>query len=137
MTHPAINHISPCFIVSDVPRSIAFYCDKLGFETRYKAPDPDPFFAIVGRDGAQLFIKSEGGISPVPNSARHPHLRLDAFVYVPDPDALAAEFTARSVAFSKPLCDTHDGLRGFEIADPDGYILFFGRPIPEAPDSNP
>jgi hypothetical protein len=24
--------------------------------------------------------------------------------------------------------DTHDGLRGFEIQDPDGYVLFFGRP---------
>jgi len=27
-----------------------------------------------------------------------------------------------------PLKDTHDGLRGFEICDPDGYVLFFGRP---------
>ena len=24
--------------------------------------------------------------------------------------------------------DTHDGLRGFELTDPDGYVLFFGRP---------
>jgi hypothetical protein len=31
-------------------------------------------------------------------------------------------------AFSVPLEDTHDGLRGFEICDPDGYVLFFGRP---------
>jgi catechol 2,3-dioxygenase-like lactoylglutathione lyase family enzyme len=128
MTRPEINHISPCFIVTNVPQSIAFYCDKLGFETRFKAPDQDPFFAIVGRGGAQLFIKAEGGISPVPNSARHPHLRLDAFVYVPDPDALAAEFADRAVAFVSPIQDTHDGLRGFEISDPDGYILFFGRP---------
>jgi hypothetical protein len=53
---------------------------------------------------------------------------LDAFVYVPDPDALAAEFADRAVAFVSPIQDTHDGLRGFEISDPDGYILFFGRP---------
>jgi catechol 2,3-dioxygenase-like lactoylglutathione lyase family enzyme len=128
MSRPEIGHISPSFIVSNVPQSIAFYCDQLGFETRFKAPGQDPFFAIVGRDGAQLFIKSEGGISPVPNSTRHPHLRLDAFVYVEDPDALAAEFAERAVAFNKPLQDTNDGLRGFEIADPDGYVLFFGRP---------
>jgi catechol 2,3-dioxygenase-like lactoylglutathione lyase family enzyme len=128
VTRPEVNHISPCFIVTNVLQSIAFYCDKLGFETRFKAPDQDPFFAIVGRDGAQIFIKAEAGISPVPNSARHPHLRLDAFVYVPDPDALAAEFADRAVAFVSPIQDTHDGLRGFEIADPDGYVLFFGRP---------
>jgi catechol 2,3-dioxygenase-like lactoylglutathione lyase family enzyme len=128
MSRPEINHISPCFIVSDVPQSIAFYCGKLGFETRFQNPDLDPFFAIVGRGGAQLFVKAEGGIAPVPNSARHPHLRWDAFIYVPDPDALAAEFAASGIAFSKPLQDTSDGLRGFEIIDPDGYILFFGRP---------
>ena len=45
-----------------------------------------------------------------------------------DPDALAAEFAERGVTFSDPLRDTHDGLRGFEISDPDGYVLFFGRP---------
>jgi uncharacterized glyoxalase superfamily protein PhnB len=53
---------------------------------------------------------------------------LDAFVYASDPDALAADFADHGAEFSVPLKDTHDGLRGFEIRDPDGYILFFGRP---------
>ncbi len=128
MTRPATPAISPCFIVTDVPRSIAFYCDKLGFETTFVQPDSDPFFAILLRDGAQLFIKAERGVTPVPNSHRHPHLRLDAFLYAPDPDALAADFLAHGATFSSPLQDTPDGLRGFEITDPDGYVLFFGRP---------
>jgi catechol 2,3-dioxygenase-like lactoylglutathione lyase family enzyme len=128
MTRPAIGAISPSFVVSDVDRTIAFYRDKLGFETRYQDPPENPFFAIIGRGGAQIFIKSEGGISPIPNSTRHRHLRLDAFVYVEDPDALAADFAAHGAEFSNPLKDTSDGLRGFEIRDPDGYILFFGRP---------
>jgi catechol 2,3-dioxygenase-like lactoylglutathione lyase family enzyme len=123
----AVNHakteaISPCFIVRDVEKTIAFYGEKLGFETRFIAPDEDPFFAIIGRDGAQIFIKAEGGVTPVPNHTRHPHLRLDAFVYASDPDALAAQFAEHGAT------DTHDGLRGFEICDPDGYVLFFGRP---------
>ena len=50
----------------------------------------------------------------------------NAYVYAPDPDALAAEFTDHGAAFSAK--DTHDGLRGFEICDPDRYVLFFGRP---------
>jgi hypothetical protein len=54
--------------------------------------------------------------------------RWDAYLYVPDPDALAAEFASRNVEFSEPLKDTHDGLRGFELKDADGYVLFFGRP---------
>jgi len=123
-----LGAISPCFIVSNVDRSIAFYCDKLGFENRFQQPDQDPFFAIVGRDTAQLFVKSEKNVLPQPNPSRHAHLRLDAFVYVEDPDALAAELSGRGVDFSASLKDTHDGLRGFEICDPDGYVLFFGRP---------
>ena len=44
------------------------------------------------------------------------------------PDALAAELAARGATFSVPLKDTFDGLRGFELKDADGYVLFFGRP---------
>lgn len=121
--------ISPFFIVSNVGETIAFYREKLGFETRFQEPDRDPFFAIIGRDGAQIFVKSDKGVSPLPNNKRHPSMRWDAYVYVPDPDVLAAEFADLGAPFSAPLRDTHDGLRGFEITDPDGYVLFFGRPI--------
>jgi catechol 2,3-dioxygenase-like lactoylglutathione lyase family enzyme len=128
MTRPNTQAISPFFIVSSVDQTIGFYRDKLGFETRFREPDQNPFFAIIGRDGAQLFIKSDKDVSPLPNPKRHPSMRWDAFVYAPDPDALAAEFADHGAAFSVPLKDTHDGLRGFEICDPDGYVLFFGRP---------
>ena len=128
MTRPTTSAISPCFIVSNVDQTIAFYRDKLGFETRLRQPEGHPFFAIIGRDGAQIFIKSEKNVAPVPNSKRHRFMRLDAFVYAPDPDALAAEFADHGTTFSVPLKDTSDGLRGFEICDPDGYVLFFGRP---------
>jgi catechol 2,3-dioxygenase-like lactoylglutathione lyase family enzyme len=128
MTRASTQAISPFFIVSNVDRTIAFYRDKLGFETRFQQPDRNPFTAIIGRDGAQIFIKSEKDLRPMPNPKRHPHMRWDAFVYAPSPDALAAEFADGGAAFSVPLQDTHDGLRGFEICDPDGYVLFFGRP---------
>ena len=55
-------------------------------------------------------------------------MRWDAFIYVPDPDALAAEFAGNGAAFSVSLTETNDCLRGVEIRDPDGYVLFFGRP---------
>ena len=128
MSRANLGPVSPCFIVTDVKRTIAFYCDKLGFESRFREPDDDPFFAIVGRDRAQLFVKAEKNVLPQPNHTRHEFMRLDAFVYVEDPDALAAELSGRGVDFSSPLKDTHDGLRGFEISDPDGYVSFFGRP---------
>jgi len=125
---PKLGGISPYFIVSNVKATIAFYGEKLGFETRFLVPEEDPFFAIIGRDAAQIFIKSDKDVGPLPNCQRHPWMAWDAFVYVEEPDALATEFAGHGAAFTKPLEDTHDGLRGFEISDPDGYVLFFGRP---------
>jgi catechol 2,3-dioxygenase-like lactoylglutathione lyase family enzyme len=127
MTRAMIDAMWPFFIVSRVEGSIAFYKDKLGFETSYEEPEGEPFFAIVARDGASLMLKA-GEAPPLPNPKRDPAMRWDAYCYTPDPDALAAEFTERGAPFSNPLKDTSDGLRGFEITDPDGYVLFFGRP---------
>lgn len=130
MTQPKIAGISPSFIVRNVTAAISFYRDMLGFEVEYQQPNREPFFAIVRRDGAMIFVKSVGA-EPVPNrkrSAPEVAARWDAYVNVPDPDALAAEFSSRGVKFFRPLKDTHDGLRGFEIEDADGYLLFFGRP---------
>jgi len=130
MTSPAqatIGGMAPFFIVRDLSAALAFYRDRLGFEVTFTAPADDPFFGIVRRDRAMLMLK-DVGVDPLPNSQRDPSARWDAYVDVPDPDSLAAEFNSRKVEFSKPLKDTHDGLRGFEVTDADGYVLFFGRP---------
>ena len=131
MTPATISGISPFFIVSHVPTALAFYRDRLGFEVTFEGPEPDDiFFGIVRRGGAQILLK-DIGVAPQPNCTRDVKkgiARWDAFVIVPDPDALTAEFASRQVEFFQPLKDTHDGLRGFEVKDADGYVLFFGRP---------
>jgi catechol 2,3-dioxygenase-like lactoylglutathione lyase family enzyme len=127
MTPAAIDSVSPFFIVRNVPTALSFYQEKLGFEALFQEPNDEPFFAIVKREGAMIFVK-DVGVEPLPNYRREPEARWDAYVSVPDPDALAAEFMLRGVTFSKPLQDTEDGLRGFELEDADGYVLFFGRP---------
>jgi catechol 2,3-dioxygenase-like lactoylglutathione lyase family enzyme len=127
VTRASISGISPFFIVEDVAAALSFYRDVLDFEVTFQEPAHDPFFAIVSRDEAMIIVKSVG-VEPLPNCERQPQARWDAYLYVPDPDALAAEFASRGVAFSAPLEDTHDGLRGFELKDADGYVLFFGRP---------
>ena len=128
---PDIAGIAPFFIVRNVPTALAFYRDRLGFEITFQGPEPhDIFFGIVQRGGAMIMFKAVG-VEPVPNYTRDIKqgiARWDAYLNVPDPDALAAEFLSRDVEFSVPLKDTHDGLRGFEIKDADGYVLFFGRP---------
>lgn len=122
-----IGPCSPFFIVTDIAASLAHYVDKLDFECRHLAEENDPFFAIVGHGSAQILLKSVD-VPPLPNPVRHPWVKWDALIYCADPDALAKEWKDKGVSFSMPLSDTDDGLRGFEITDPDGYVCFFGRP---------
>jgi catechol 2,3-dioxygenase-like lactoylglutathione lyase family enzyme len=131
MTKPDITGIAPFFIVKNVPAALAFYRDRLGFDITFQGPDADDiFFGIVERGGAMIMLK-DVGVEPMPNYTRDIKkgwARWDAYLHVPDPDALAAEFASRDVELSQPVKDDDDGLRGFEIKDADGYVLFFGRP---------
>jgi len=127
---PKLTFVSPFFIVRDVRPTIAFYRDQLGFELSYLNSEDDPFFAIVVRDGAQLMLKAIAPeILPQPNATRHPSAAWDAYFHAPDPDGLASELAARGVELHAPLENRDDQLRGFEVRDPDGYVLFFGRPL--------
>lgn len=136
MQKPEISGIAPFFIVRNVPAALAFYRDRLGFDITFQGPtDDDIFFGIVQRGAATIILK-DIGVEPVPNCTRDIKqgiARWDAYLHVPDPDALAAEFSARKVEFFRRIEDGEggdDNLRGFEIRDADGYVLFFGRPDP-------
>lgn len=135
MSNRDITGIAPYFIVRNVRAALAFYRDRLDFAITFQGPtDDDIFFGIVQRGAAMIMLKAIG-VEPVPNYTRDIEqgvARWDAYLHVPDPDALAAEFGSRGVAFFHPLGDNDDDLRGFEVQDADGYVLYFGRPNPRA-----
>jgi hypothetical protein len=63
-----------------------------------------------------MIMLKDVGVDPLPNYKRDVQkgvARWDAYLYVPDPDALAAEFASRNVEFSEPLRDTDDGFARF------------------------
>ena len=135
MVKAEISGIAPFFIVKNVPLALSFYRDRLGFDITFQGPSEDDiFFGIVQR-GAAMIILKDIGVDPVPNYTRDIKkgiARWDAYLHVQDPDALAEEFSSRNVEFFTTLKDNEngdDGLRGFELKDADGYILFFGRPL--------
>ena len=122
---------APQFIVRDVPETLAFYQDKLGFTITFQGPEPDDiFFGMVERGNAMFMFKSIG-VEPVPN---HTHnigcgiVPWDTYVYVPDPDTLFDEFASRDLEFMTRLGNNSDNLRAFEINDSNGYVIYFGRP---------
>lgn len=125
----SLGPATPLLIVAELAAARDFYTRQLGFDCRFQAPSEEPFFAMLGRGAAQIMLKAIGPeVAPLPNPQRHPWASWDVFIYAGDPDGLAAEFTAAGTSFRKPLGDTDEGLRGFEVTDADGYVLFFGRP---------
>ena len=90
-----VSSISPFFIVKNVAAAFELLSDKLGFEVVFQAEPDDLFFGIVKHGGAMIFLK-DVGVSQLPNHMRDVNkgtARWDAYVHVPDPDALAEEFT--------------------------------------------
>ena len=102
MAKAKISGIAPFFIVKNVPIALSFYRDSLGFDITFQGPDDDDiFFGIVQRGAAMIMLK-DIGVDPIPNYTRDIKkgiARWDAYIHVPDPDALAEEFASRKVRF--------------------------------------
>ena len=129
-----LGAIAPFFIINNLRATLEFYTSKLGFTVTYTGggdgnKDAD-FFGMVERDRVMIMLKAiTPEIHPQPNHTRHEWARWDAYIYTPDPDSLYAEFVEHGVPMHRPLSDTGDGLRAFEITDNNGYVICFGRPI--------
>jgi hypothetical protein len=124
-----LTYVAPFFIVASLKTSVSFYVDKLRFEIRYIGPDDDAYWAIVGRDHISIMLKEIApDVKPVPKHTRHRWARWDAYISTAEPDTLFEEYRSNGVAFNQPIKNDDDNLRGFEVMDADGYVLFFGRP---------
>ena len=123
--------ISPFFIVKDLQASISHYIERFGFQLDFQGPPDDVYYGHVSRDGIGIMLKTIlPDVLPCPNHTRHEWARWDAYIFTTEPDMLFEEYRSNGVAFSKPIHNNSDDLRGFEIEDADGYVLFFGRPNP-------
>ena len=124
-----IGPISPFFVVRDLQCSLGFYTKRLGFSVIHLEPADDPFFAIVERGAVRLLLKFiSSDVEPLPNVQLHEWAPWDAFVYAESPEVLVAESGDSGVSPAPEVVVRDDGLIGFEVTDPDGYVLFFGKP---------
>lgn len=104
-----LNHVNPILNVSDLRASIDFYTRIVGFELYHIFGDPGDF-AIVGRDGEQVYLCEQGQGSAGTWLA----------VFVAEPAALYEHLQANEVTVLMP----YDGSgREFRVEDPDGHVL--------------
>jgi uncharacterized glyoxalase superfamily protein PhnB len=121
-----IRQIAPQFFSIDMPGTLAWYKDKLGFECVGTWQDP-PVYAIVARD--QQAIHFRCAEPPTANPEKYADELLDAYLKVGDVDALYAEYAARDVEFTRELANTPWDAREFVVKDCDGRLLAFGSSL--------
>jgi catechol 2,3-dioxygenase-like lactoylglutathione lyase family enzyme len=117
-----IRQIAPQFFTTDIPATLAYYKDKLGFECLGTWDDP-PVYAIVARDHA---IHFRCAAPPAANPDKYAEELLDAYLRVEDADALYAEYAAKGVEFARGLGNMPWKVREFVVKDCDGRLLAFG-----------
>ena len=127
-----VKSVTPLFQCYDMRRSVAFYCDKLGFEVLHKHdPDGHLYWVMLKLGGAVVMLNSEFEDEQRPTGPAHgkPRKHLASLYFgCDDVDAAYAELKSKGVDL-KPPADTYYGMRQLLIIDPDGYELVFQHPV--------
>ena len=118
---PHISSFAPLFLVDDLSRSIAFY-QTLGFF--FDEPN-EGLYAIGNRgDMGEVHLKQ----APK-NKSERVHRRAnghpDASAGVHGIEAFFKQCVDAGVSITTPLAPKASGRLGFQVEDPDGYIISF------------
>ena len=118
-----LTGIAPQFLVDDLDRAAAYYCDKLGFELDFKY---ESFYAAVSRDGFGIHLECAPKLA-AEREHRKQNEHLDAYVGVHGIQSLFRELTTRGARVLKPLEERPWSCIDFYVEDPDGYVLCFSE----------
>ena len=118
-----VTGIAPQFLVDDLERAIAYYCDKLGFELDFKYQS---FYAAVRRDGFAIHLKQARKLG-TDRASRKQNEHLDAYISVSGIQGLFSELEMRGAQVINPLEESPWACLDFYVEDPDGYILCFSE----------
>src|SRR4051812_30416201 len=121
-----VRQIVPVFFTLDIPATIAWYKDKLGFECLGTWQDA-PQDAIVARGDHS--IHSRCAPPPTTKPDKYYDELLDAYLHIDDVDALYAEYAAQNLEFTRALGNTPWQSREFVVKDCDGRLLAFGSDL--------
>jgi catechol 2,3-dioxygenase-like lactoylglutathione lyase family enzyme len=108
-----VNHINPVLNVRDLSVSIDFYTRMLRLELYHTFGEPADF-AIVGRDGQQIYLCQQAQGQPGTWLA----------VFLSDPTAMFDHLSTNGARLVAPY-NTDAG--EFRVEDPDGHVLRFLR----------
>ena len=116
--------------VHNLKVSVPYYRDVLGMSVDFEPPG----WSFLSRGNFAVMLGECPDALPLADLGDHSYF---AYVTVADARALFQEFSARAVAFVKPLTDEPWGMREFGLRTPDGHRIMFGQPIPAGASNHP
>lgn len=125
-----VRGLTPLIFVFDMPASIRFYCEDLGFEVAVSdgKPAPDFDWVLLRLDGSELMLNTayeSDERPPGPDPSRiAAHGDTTLYFACPDVDGAYAYMRKKGIAADPPRV-AHYGMKQLYITDPDGYLLCF------------
>ncbi len=132
-----IESAIPLFSVFDVPTSIAFYRDVLGFEVvntskPFTNAKDDFGWAMLRLRGVELMVNNayEDNLRPAEPDRARIAAHADTVIYFGcrDVDGAYASLRERGIAAKEPTI-AYYGMKQVYVTDPDGYTLCFQWPV--------
>lgn len=129
---PVIYGLTPLLQVFDIPQSVNFYCEVIGFTLIEKSGEGKNFnWALLTLNKAELMLHAayEPNFKPlVPDQSRiRAHNDTAIFFGCEDLDALYDHCRSHHIILERPF-RTGYGFRALTVRDPDGYELCFHWP---------
>ncbi len=124
-----INGMTPLIQVFDMPRSLGFYRDILGFEIVSDSGDGDDSSWVWLRlNGCDLMLNDQYEPGNVPNGPPPERVRWHddtcIFFGCPDVEATYEFLLSRGVELDPPKIAPY-GMKQLNLQDPDGYGICF------------
>ena len=125
-----IQHLAPLLQVFDMPTSLKFYCEGLGFEIALTDRKPAPNFdwVMLRLSGLDLMLNTAYEADerpPAPDRVRiSAHEDTCIYFACPDVDGAYQHLKARGIKSREPKIAPY-GMKQLYLTDPDGYLLCF------------
>ena len=128
-----IGGLCPLLQVFDMPTSIAFYRDVLGFEVVSPLPEGDQCdWVLLRLHDSELMLNTAYEAlerPPAPDPVRvASHRDIALFFDCADVDAACAALRGRGVSVPDPVVRDY-GMKQLYLNDPDGYEICFQHPV--------
>jgi len=126
-----VNGICTLISVFNMPRSLAFYRDVLGFEIVSDSGNgDDSSWVWIRLNNADLMLNDQyepGNVPDAPPADRQKWHHDTCLYFGADPDAVYEYLRSKNIEL-KPPKDAPYGMRQLYLNDPDGYNICFQQP---------